>query len=83
MEDIYFFDLQLPPLTSNIFSCFSNHQGAVFMCFLFLSLPSSVLECNHGGVNFFSEYDQSNWFSYEGYYLEVSSSLLCGQEVVH
>ena len=25
-----FFDLQLPPLAQNIFSCFSNHLGAVF-----------------------------------------------------
>ena len=31
----------------------------------------------------FSEYDRANWLLYEGYYLEVSSSLLYGQELVH
>ena len=78
-----FFDLQLPPLAPNIFSCLSNHLGAVFFFFLLLSLPSSVLQWHHEGGNFFSEYERSNWFFYVGYYLEVSSSLLYGQELFH
>ena len=31
-----FFDFQLPPLAPNIFSCFSNHLGAVFFRYHFL-----------------------------------------------
>ena len=38
------FDLQLPPLDPNIFSCFSSHLRAVFFFFLLLSLPSTVLQ---------------------------------------
>ena len=33
--------------------------------------------------NFLSDYDQSNWVFYVGYYLEVSASLLYVQERVH
>ena len=36
-----FFDLQLPPLAPNIFSCLSNHLGAAF--FFSLLLLSSVI----------------------------------------
>ena len=74
-----YFDLQLTPLAPNIFFCFSHNQGAVF--FLLLSLQSSVLQWYHEGGNLFSEYDQSNWFYYVGYYLEVSSSILYVQEL--
>ena len=56
-----FFDLQLHLLAPNIFSCFSNHLGALFFFLLFLWLPSSVLQWHHEGGNFFSEYDRSNW----------------------
>jgi hypothetical protein len=77
------FYLQLPPLVPNILFCFSNHEGAMFFFFLLLSLLSSVLQWHHEGGNFFSEYDQSNLLFYVGYYLEVSSSLLYGQELVH
>jgi hypothetical protein len=64
MEDMYFFmfdvytvvsivfDLQLPPLSPNIF-CFSNHKLAVFFFFLLHSLLSPVLQQHHGGDNFF------------------------------
>jgi hypothetical protein len=58
---------------------FSNHLGAVFFFFLLLSLPLFVLQWHYEGGNFFSEYDQSNWLFYIGYYLEVSSSLLYGR----
>ena len=75
-----FFDHQLPPLAPNIFSCFSNHQGAVFFFFLLLSLLSSVLQWHHDGGNLFSEYDQSNWLFYVSYYLDMSSLLLCVQQ---
>jgi hypothetical protein len=50
----------LPSLAPNIFFCFSNHQGTMFFFFQLLSLPSSVLQCNHEEGNFFSEYDRSN-----------------------
>ena len=63
-----FFDLQLPPLAPNIFSRFSNHQGALFFFFfLLLSLPSAVLQWHHVRGNFY----QSNWVLYVGCYLEV------------
>jgi hypothetical protein len=39
-------------------------------------LPPSVLQWNHEGGNFLSEYDRSNWLFYVGYYLEVSSPLI-------
>ena len=56
--------------SSQYFSCFSNHLGAVFsFFFLLLSLPSSVLQWHHVEGNFFSEYDQCNWIFYIGYYL--------------
>ena len=80
---LHLFDLQLPPLAPNIFSCFSNHLGAMFFFFLLLSLTSSVLQQHHERGNFFSEYDQSIWLFNIGYYLEVSSSLLYSQELVH
>ena len=70
-------------LSPNIFFCFSNNQGAVFFFFLLISLASSVLQWHHEEGNFFSEYDRSNWLFYVGYYLEVSSSLLYVQELVH
>ena len=44
-----------------IFFCFSNHQETVFLFFLLLSLPSSVLQQHLEGGNFLSEFDQSNW----------------------
>ena len=73
----YLFDLQLPPLASNIVFFFIIHQGAVFFIFFFLlfSLPSSVLQWHHEGGNFFSEYDRSNWLFYVGFYLEVFKNL--------
>ena len=79
----HLFYLQLPPLAPNIFCCFSNHQGAVFFFFLLLFLQSSVTQWRNDGGNFFLEYDQSNWLFYVRYYLEVSSSLLYVQELVH
>ena len=79
----HFFDLQLPPFALNIFSCFTNHQGAVFFFSLLLSLPSFLIQCHHEGGIFLSEYDQPNWLFYVGYYLEVSSWLLCVQEFLH
>ena len=54
-----FFNLQLPHLSPSIFFCSANHQSAVFVFYSF-SLLSSVLQWHHQGVNFFSEYDQSN-----------------------
>ena len=67
LSRLYFSYLQFPP----IFSCFSNHQGAVLFFFLLLSLPSSVLQWYHEWGNIFSEYDSSNWLFYVGYYLCV------------
>ena len=72
---LHIFNLQLPHLAPNIFSCFSNHLGAVFFIFLLLLLPPSLHQWHHEGGNFFWEYDQSNWLFYVGYYLEVSSWL--------
>ena len=46
-------------------------------------LMKAVLQWHHEGGNFFSEYERSNWLFYVGYYLEVSSSLLYGQELTH
>jgi hypothetical protein len=43
----------------------------VFLFFLLLSLPLSVLQWHHEGGNIFSEYDQFNWLFYVGYYLEL------------
>jgi hypothetical protein len=70
-----YFDLQLPLLVLNIFSCFSNHQGPMFIVFLLLSLPSSVLQWHHERCNFFSEYDRSNDLFYVGYYTYVQELL--------
>ena len=42
-----FFDLQLPPLTLNIFFCFSDHQTTVLFFFLVLSfhhLPFNAIK---------------------------------------
>ena len=78
-----YFDRIITPVTPNIFSCFTIHQGAVFFFSLLLSLPSSVLEWHHEEGNVSSEYVQSKWLFYVGYYLEVSSSLLYDQELVH
>ena len=78
-----FFDLQLPILLPNIFFCYSNYQGAAFFFFLLLLLPSSVLQWHHEEGNFFLKYDQSNWLFYVGYSLEVFSSFLYVQELVH
>ena len=50
--------------------------------FLLPSTLPSVLQWHHEGGNFFSEYCQSNWRFYIGYYLEVSSSLLYVQELI-
>ena len=70
-----YFNLQLPPLATSIFFCFSNDQGAVFLFFffffLFLSVPSSVYQCHHEGGDFFGKYGQSNWRWCLGYYLCV------------
>ena len=62
---------------------FLKSLGAVFFFFLLLFLPSSVLQWHHEGGDFFSEYNRSNLLFYVGYYLEVSCSLLYGQELVH
>ena len=72
-----YFDFQLPPLAPNIFY-FSNHQETVFFFFFFLLLPlqSSVLQWHHEQGNFLSEFDQSNWLFYVGYYLEAFSPIL-------
>ena len=60
---------------------FLKSSKAVFF-FLLLSPPSYILQWQHEGRSFFSEYDQSNWLFYvRGYYLEVSSSLLYVQEL--
>ena len=53
-----------------------------------LLLPTSFtfiicLSIAYKGGNFFSEYEQSKWLFYLGYYLEVSSSLLYVQEFPH
>ena len=71
-----------PRLPPNIFFCFSDRQVALFF-FLLLSFPLSILQRHHEEGNFFSEYDQSNWFFYKGYYLEGSLSLLCVEELIH
>ena len=42
--DKMLFPLFFPPLAPNVFCCFSNHEGAALFFFLFLSLPSSVLQ---------------------------------------
>ena len=55
-----FFDLNLPPLTPNIFFCFLNHQGTEL--FFLLNLFSSiVLQWYHEVGNFFLECVESNW----------------------
>jgi hypothetical protein len=36
----------------------------------------TMFQWYHEEGNFFLKYDQSNWFFYVGYYLEVSNSLL-------
>jgi hypothetical protein len=41
-----------------------------------------VLQWHHE-ESFFSKYDQPNWLFYIGYYLEVSSSLIYIQELLH
>ena len=70
--------------SSIIFSCFSNHQGAVFFFFFFffplLSLPLSLLQEHHDGGNFLAECDQSNWLFYVRYYTIL---YVYGQELVH
>ena len=63
-----FCDLQLPPLTPDIFFCFSNHQVAMILFLLLLSLPLSVLQWHHVDGNCFSEYNPSNRLFYIGYY---------------
>ena len=73
-------ELWRPPLAPSIFFCFSNHQGSVLFFFLILSLPLSVFQWHHEKGNFFSEYDQSNWLFYVGYYLEMFSSIFYVQE---
>ena len=54
-----YFDRIITPVTPNIFSCFTIHQGALFFFSLLLSLPSSVLEWHHEEGNVSSEYVQS------------------------
>jgi hypothetical protein len=60
-----------------------SSRSCVFFFFLLLSLPSCILQWNHEGGNFCSEYDLPSWLLYLGYYLEVYSSLLYVQELVH
>ena len=69
-------------------SYFSSQYLLLFLkssrsCVLLLPTPFTSVICqwhNEGG-NLFSEYDQSNWLFYVGYYLEVSSSILYIQEL--
>ena len=42
---------------------------------------SFFLQWHHEGCNFFSKYHHSNWILYEGYYLEMSSSVLYIQKL--
>ena len=78
----YLFDLRLPSLAANTFFCFSNHQGAGFFFFLLLSFQSSFL-WHHEEGNLFSEYNQSKWLFYIGYYLKEFTYLLYVQEILH
>ena len=54
----------------------------MFVFFLLLSLPSSVLQWHHEGDNFFSEYDRSNWSgdvkegNYAGIWSEIEFNIV-------
>ena len=64
-------------------SSFSSQHHLLFLkssrsCVLLLPFPftsSCVFQWHHEGDNSFSEYNQTNWLFYVGYYLKVSYSI--------
>ena len=60
---------------SSEYVLFLNSSRNCFFFFLLILFPSTVLQWHHEGGNFFSQYDQSNWIFYVGYYLRCTKAL--------
>ena len=69
------------------FYLFRSSASSFYSQYLLLFLKSSwncvLLPTSFTSIIYFFKYDQSNWLFYVRYYLEVSSSVLYVQELLH